>query len=84
MDNDCTAGEYRDDSEAWYRVVAEPGVELLEGPNADGPKMLEMYLTGKVMYLVWTALTRLYDLSVVFCVNCTFVLTLPYIDYSFA
>lgn len=50
MDHDCSSGQYRDDSEAWYRVLSEPGVELLEGPDADGPKMLEMYLTGKVLY----------------------------------
>lgn len=53
------AGEYRDESEAWYLAVTVPGVELLEGPNADAPRMLEMYLTGKVLHFI---LSRLYPL----------------------
>ncbi|CAM9195150.1 unnamed protein product [Ectocarpus fasciculatus] len=40
-------GHYRDDSEAWYEVVSETGVELLEAPDADSMRMLELFLPGK-------------------------------------
>lgn len=43
----CT-GHYRDDSEAWYQVVDESGVELLEAPDAGSTRMLELFLPGKV------------------------------------
>lgn len=45
----CPTGEYRDESEAWYRVVAAPGVELLRAPSLEGAGLSEMYLTGKVI-----------------------------------
>ncbi|CBN80124.1 hypothetical protein Esi_0031_0133 [Ectocarpus siliculosus] len=40
-------GHYRDDSEAWYQVVDESGVELLEAPDAGSTRMLELFLPGK-------------------------------------
>lgn len=42
------SGEYRDESEAWYRVVSPGGVELLGGPDSQGERKMEMFLTGKV------------------------------------
>lgn len=41
-------GEYRDDAEAWYEVVAESGVELVEAPDTTRGRMLELFLPGKV------------------------------------
>lgn len=43
-------GDYRDDSEAWYEVVAEGGVELLERPDKNRARLLELFLPGKVMF----------------------------------
>eukprot|EP00903_Cladosiphon_okamuranus_P021614 g19873.t1 len=40
-------GEYRDDAEAWYEVVADSGVELLEAPDTARGRMLELFLPGK-------------------------------------
>ena len=44
----CVSGEYLDESEAWYRVVSPDGVDLLEGPDLEGERKLEMFLPGKV------------------------------------
>lgn len=44
----CNIGDYRDDSEAWYEVVAHSGVELLEAPDSNSGRMLELFLPGKV------------------------------------
>lgn len=45
-------GEYRDDAEAWYEVVAESGVELLEAPDTTRGRMLELFLPGKVSFVI--------------------------------
>lgn len=53
-------GDYRDDSEAWYEVVAEGGVELVERPEKNRGRLLELFLPGKVMMCYHNIVAGLY------------------------
>lgn len=51
-------GEYRDDAEAWYEVMSESGAELLQRPDTEGGRMLELFLRGKVRVYVCCIIPR--------------------------